>query len=82
LFPGLAAQKVPVAQLTSAGCPPVLDYSVASAPACSQTNEFVMQHLRTGKYDVTVIAANWRKHFSDRDFQRQLKKAISGSAKA
>ena len=81
LFPGLAAGHAAVGQLTSAGCPPVLDYRIANVPACSETNEFVMRQLDTGKYAVTIVAANWALHFPRRGFRARLEQTLGTLAK-
>jgi peptidoglycan/LPS O-acetylase OafA/YrhL len=71
LIPGFRAlqQKtgLRLAQYTASGCPPVIGLVVPERPACTATNEAVLERIRALKPDMVILSGYW-------DYQGFLKR--------
>jgi len=62
LYPGLRAVFGPthaLAQWTTSGCPPILEFDFPLQPECRDINTYVLKQLRETKPDRVWLAANW-----------------------
>lgn len=54
-----------LAQFTSSGCPPVLDFFIANRPGCDHINKFVYGEIKRLKPDTLVLAGYWSMYNGD-----------------
>ncbi|MCU0733132.1 MAG: acyltransferase [Hyphomonas sp.] len=62
LIPGLAGElgsRIQTVQLTAAGCPPILDLSVANRPHCRAINARALEEIERLKPGVVLVSARW-----------------------
>jgi len=62
LYPGLRALQrteagLRIAQYTTAGCPPMLDYDSAKSPSCQANNDLVRARLKRDPPDTVILVA-------------------------
>ncbi|MDI4632518.1 acyltransferase [Pelomonas sp. V22] len=65
LWPGLQArseQWAELLQITTAGCPPVLNYRSAQHPDCAAANAHLLQRIEQFAPQRVLLAADWRRH--------------------
>ena len=48
-----------ITQLTSSGCPPILDFKVYGKPYCNSTNEYIFNSIGQIKPKIVFLSANW-----------------------
>jgi hypothetical protein len=67
LYRGLLARseqhKFNLAQFTSSGCPPVVDFAVPARVQCERLNAEVVEHIEKYRPDTLLLAARWSNHF-------------------
>jgi peptidoglycan/LPS O-acetylase OafA/YrhL len=63
LYPGLKQLQRSVnfglAQYTTAGCPPLLSFSVEGRPYCVENNDFVFSVLQGARPDIVLLYSSW-----------------------
>jgi peptidoglycan/LPS O-acetylase OafA/YrhL len=61
LYPGLvrAFPKASIAQLTAAGCPPLLNTAVEKRPICAEISKSFISSIRKIRPRTVIIAADW-----------------------
>jgi hypothetical protein len=63
LYPGVAAQAdrhgYRVAQYSTSGCPPVLDFAVDNRPDCRQMNSETFARVATLRPDLVLLVGHW-----------------------
>lgn len=48
-----------LAQYTTSGCPPVVDFEMDSRPECKWLNNYVLEKIKATKPDTVVLSAYW-----------------------
>lgn len=61
LFHGLNEIQ-PITQLTSSGCPPILDISLSDNNVCAFLNDQIFTSIKENKYKLIILHANWVRH--------------------
>ena len=61
LFHGLNEIQ-PISQLTSSGCPPILDISLSDNNVCAFLNNQIFSLIKENKYKLIILHANWIRH--------------------
>ena len=61
LFHGLNEIQ-PISQLTSSGCPPILDINLSDNNVCEFLNDQIFTSIKENKYKLIILHANWIRH--------------------
>jgi peptidoglycan/LPS O-acetylase OafA/YrhL len=73
MYPGLskisneASSKYRLAQYTSSGCPPFLDYSSSGRMNCKKNNDYILNKIREVKPHVVILSGYWSSHNGSKD---------------
>lgn len=80
LYPGMVdlqhSLNFGIAQFTTAGCPPLLGYTVKHRPRCAEHEDYVFSVLKTAHTDTLLLYAAWNYGDSD-DIPGYLKDLIT-----
>jgi len=65
----------PISQLTSSGCPPILDIKLSDNNVCSSLNDEIFSKIKANKYKSIILHANWIRHGYG-DYRELFKKTL------
>lgn len=73
---------VPKAELTFAGCPPLLDFQMASVPSCPQINRIAFDIIKRADRPRVFLASSWFTYHRRPRFAEALANSIQALRKA